>query len=132
MRSLVGSDGCQLVGPSAPLDLFRGEPRARVSSSARPIENAADFEKPWLGRNSRLKELPGFVQFHRLKGPEENGAQLYASHRIGESEDAFRNWTRSQQFRDAHAGAGETRKLHRGSPRFEGFTAIQENSAAKA
>jgi heme-degrading monooxygenase HmoA len=91
-----------------------------------PTENAWEFEKLWLDRDSRLKELPGFVQFHMLRGPEENGARLYASHTVWESEDDFRNWTRSQQFRDAHAQAGETRKLHNGSPRFEGFTAIQE------
>lgn len=94
-----------------------------------PLENAADFEALWLGRDSRLKELPGFVQFHLLKGPEEDGARLYASHTVWQSEEDFRNWTRSQQFRDAHAGAGETRKLHSGSPRFEGFTAIQEITA---
>lgn len=91
-----------------------------------PAENAAAFEQLWLNRDSRLKELPGFVQFHMLKGPEEDGARLYASHTVWETEDDFRNWTRSQQFRDAHTQAGEKRKLHSGAPRFEGFTAIQE------
>lgn len=90
-----------------------------------PVENAADFETLWLGRDSRLKELSGFVQFHMLKGPEENGARLYASHTVWETEEDFRNWTRSQQFRDAHTRAGETKKLYEGGPRFEGFTAIQ-------
>lgn len=90
-----------------------------------PVENAAEFEALWLGRDSRLYELPGFVQFHMLKGPEENGRCLYASHTVWESEDHFIAWTRSQQFRDAHARAGETRKLYEGGPRFEGFTAIQ-------
>ena len=45
--------------------------------------------------------------------------------RSGESEEHFLNWTRSQQFRDAHANAGQTRKLHDGHPVFEGFSAIQ-------
>lgn len=90
-----------------------------------PLENAAAFEALWLGRDSRLYELPGFVQFHMLRGPEENGCVLYASHTVWESEDDFAAWTRSQQFRDAHARAGETKKLYEGGPRFEGFTAIQ-------
>ncbi|WP_207100479.1 antibiotic biosynthesis monooxygenase family protein [Paracoccus shandongensis] len=90
-----------------------------------PVENAAAFEALWLSRDSKLDELPGFVAFHMLKGPEEDGRRLYASHTVWESEEHFRGWTRSQQFRDAHARAGETKKLYEGGPRFEGFTAIQ-------
>lgn len=90
-----------------------------------PLENAEAFEALWLGRDSRLSELPGFVDFHMLKGPEADGRRLYASHTVWESEDHFAGWTRSQQFRDAHAGAGGTKRLYDGSPRFEGFTAIQ-------
>ena len=97
-----------------------------------PAENAAAFEEMWLARESRLNEMPGFVAFHMLKGPEEDGAILYASHTVWADEDAFRAWTRSDQFRNAHARAGETRKLHSGAPRFEGFTAIQEIRADPA
>ncbi|MBN8291454.1 antibiotic biosynthesis monooxygenase [Rhodobacter sp. NTK016B] len=98
-----------------------------------PAENAAAFEGMWLGRDSRLNELEGFVEFHMLKGPEEDGKILYASHTVWESEEHFRAWTRSQQFRDAHARAGKDGlKLHEGAPRFEGFTAIQQLGATKA
>lgn len=90
-----------------------------------PAGNEAEFEAMWLSRDSRLQELPGFVEFHMLKGPEKDGKRLYASHTVWESEEAFGAWTRSQQFRDAHATAGEKRKLHDGAPSFEGFTAIQ-------
>lgn len=90
-----------------------------------PPENEADFEAMWLSRESRLAELPGFVEFHMLKGPEKDGNRLYASHTVWTDEEAFRNWTRSQQFRDAHAGAGEGRRLYVGPPSFEGFTAFQ-------
>lgn len=93
-----------------------------------PLDNAEAFETMWLSRDSRLNELPGFLAFHLLKGPEQDGLRLYASHTVWQDEDAFVNWTRSQQFRDAHAGAGERRKLYEGAPRFEGFTAIQEIS----
>lgn len=90
-----------------------------------PLENAEEFEALWLNRDSQLKELPGFVEFHMLKGPEEDGNRLYASHTVWRSEDDFRNWTRSEQFRAAHQNAGDKRKLHVGAPRFEGFNAIQ-------
>ena len=92
-------------------------------------ENAAAFEELWLNRESHLKETEGFVSFHMLKGPEEEGAILYASHTIWESEAHFRAWTTSDAFRAAHARAGQTRKLHEGAPRFEGFQAIQQIEA---
>lgn len=94
-----------------------------------PVENAEAFEALWLGRDSQLKGLDGFVEFHMLKGPEEDGRRLYASHTVWASEEYFRAWTRSEQFRTAHARAGENRKLHDGAPRFEGFTAIQHIAA---
>lgn len=90
-----------------------------------PLENAEEFETLWLSRQSRLNEVPGFVEFHMLKGPETDGNILYASHTVWASEEDFLGWTRSDQFRGAHAKAGETRKLHVGAPQFEGFTAIQ-------
>lgn len=93
-------------------------------------DNAADFEDLWLGRESRLKDTEGFISFHMLKGPEEEGRVLYASHTVWESEAHFRAWTTSDAFRAAHARAGETRKLHEGSPRFEGFRAIQKIEAS--
>lgn len=91
-------------------------------------ENAEGFEAIWLGRDSRLKELDGFVEFHMLKGPEQDGQILYASHTVWASHAHFMAWTRSDAFRDAHKNAGQTRKLHEGSPTFEGFETIQHIS----
>ena len=96
-------------------------------------ENAEAFEALWLGRDSHLKQMEGFVEFHMLKGSErEDGTILYASHTVWEREASFKAWTRSEQFRAAHANAGNTRKLHEGHPHFEGFSAIQHiaNNAA--
>lgn len=90
-----------------------------------PLENADAFEAHWLGRESRLHELPGFVEFHMLRGPEEEGCRLYASHTVWSSEADFRGWTESAQFRASHAKADTATRFHQGSPRFEGFTAIQ-------
>lgn len=88
-------------------------------------ENAEAFEELWLGRDSHLKEMEGFVEFHMLRGPETAGAILYASHTVWASEDAFRAWTKSGAFRAAHKEAGSTAALYEGSPAFEGFQAIQ-------
>lgn len=89
-------------------------------------ENARAFEALWLGRDSHLKGVPGFVEFHMLKGPEaENGTILYSSHTVWESEDKFRDWTRSEAFRATHKDAGNASGLYEGHPQFEGFTAIQ-------
>jgi heme-degrading monooxygenase HmoA len=64
------------------------------------------------------------VSFHLLKGPVRKDHVLYASHSVWESEDHFRAWTRSEQFRDSHRGAGQNRDLYLGPPEFEGFTAV--------
>lgn len=96
-----------------------------------PAQNAAAFEQMWLNRESHLHEMEGFVAFHMLKGPEDAGRILYASHTVWQSEEQFRAWTHSEQFRAAHAGAGGAAKLHEGAPRFEGFHAIQQIGAAQ-
>lgn len=93
------------------------------------LENAAEFEELWLSRESRLQDMEGFVSFHMLKGPETDGRVLYASHTVWQTEAHFRAWTTSEEFRASHARAGQTRSLHEGAPRFEGFTAIQHIDA---
>lgn len=93
------------------------------------LENAAEFEELWLNRESHLQDMDGFVSFHMLKGPEEDGHILYASHTVWQSESHFRAWTTSGAFRASHARAGQTRKLHEGAPRFEGFQSIQSIDA---
>ncbi|MEM6634317.1 MAG: antibiotic biosynthesis monooxygenase [Pseudomonadota bacterium] len=96
-----------------------------------PTENEGAFEELWLNRDSHLKEMPGFLEFHMLKGPvKDDGTRLYASHTIWESEDAFTAWTKSEAFRAAHRDAGTTRKLYVGHPNFEGFSSIQEISGS--
>lgn len=95
--------------------------------------NAAAFEDLWLNRESHLHELDGFVAFHMLKGPEkEDGTILYASHTAWSDREHFLAWTRSEQFRAAHAGARTTAKLHEGAPTFEGFETIQHIAAPQA
>jgi heme-degrading monooxygenase HmoA len=88
-------------------------------------ENAEAFEALWLNRDSNLKQMEGFVEFHMLKGPVMDGKIIYASHTVWASEEAFRGWTKSDAFRASHKGAKDTATLHEGTPIFESFTAIQ-------
>ncbi len=91
-----------------------------------------DFEQVWLTRKSHLEEVPGFMNFHLLKGPEKEDHFLYASHSCWRSASDFEAWTRSEAFRKAHAGAGSGKALYLGHPEFEGFTSLQEVVAGTA
>lgn len=84
-----------------------------------------DFEDVWRSRQRRLDEMDGFKEFHLLRGPEHDDHTLYASHTVWESEADFENWTKSEQFRDAHRGAGGNKPLYLGHPQFEGFTVLE-------
>ncbi len=64
------------------------------------------FEKVWLGRDSYLDRIPGFLEFHLLRGPEAEDHTLYFSHAVWQSKRAFEAWTKSEEFRAAHARAG--------------------------
>lgn len=88
-------------------------------------EECAAFEEVWRTRDSRLAEVPGFVSFQLLRGPEREDHVLYASHSLWENQDVFIAWTKSEQFRAAHAGAGDRKPLTLGHPEFEGFEIVQ-------
>src|SRR5215467_13594958 len=83
------------------------------------------FERVWLSRDSHLDQVPGFVEFHLLKGPETEEHTLYASHTIWQSRAAFEAWTRSEAFRMAHKDAGQNKPLYLDHPQFEGFEVLQ-------
>jgi heme-degrading monooxygenase HmoA len=83
------------------------------------------FEHIWLSRETHLETVPGFVEFHLLRGPERDDHTLYSSHTIWASRDSFTAWTQSEQFRAAHGGTGQHKPLYLGHPEFEGFDVIQ-------
>jgi len=85
-----------------------------------------EFERVWTSRDTYLHGVPGFVEFHLLRGPENEDHVLYASHTIWRSRADFEAWTRSEAFRLAHRNAGQNRPLYLGHPEFEGFTILQE------
>lgn len=83
------------------------------------------FVEHWRRRESYLSEVPGFVRFHLLKGPETEEYTLFASHTEWESEQAFADWTQSEAFMKAHANAGRTpREIYLGPPHLELFESI--------
>ena len=90
------------------------------------------FEKVWLNRDTHLDKVPGFVEFHLLKGHEQDDFTLYASHTIWQSKGAFEAWTRSEEFRAAHKDAGQNKPLYLDHPQFEGFEVRQSVGRGKA
>lgn len=86
-----------------------------------------DFENVWKNRDSSLNDVPGFKQFMLLRGPakEDDGYCLFSSHTVWESEDAFIGWTKSQNFKDAHRNAGDSKTVYVGHPEFEGFAVVE-------
>jgi heme-degrading monooxygenase HmoA len=89
------------------------------------LGSEAQFEEVWMNRDSHLKGLPGFVEFHLLRGPVREDHTLYSSHTIWSSKADFEAWTKSEAFRAAHKSAGERKPLYLGPPQFEGFEVIQ-------
>ena len=83
-----------------------------------------DFETLWRERDSHLDEVPGFREFHLLRGPSDEEATLYASHTVWDSRDAFGAWTESESFRKAHAQARAPKGTYLGHPSFEGFEVV--------
>lgn len=86
------------------------------------------FENVWSSRESYLDRMQGFVEFHLLKGPEAEDHTLYSSHTVWSSKANFEAWTKSDEFRKAHARAGNessTGSLYLEHPKFEGFEVKQ-------
>ena len=94
-----------------------------------PSETAR-FEATWLNRESHIREVPGFLNFHLLRGSAAEDNVLYSSFTLWRSRADFEAWTKSEAFRRAHAGAGEAKPMTLGHPQFEGFEVLQTIAAA--
>src|SRR6478735_7926796 len=68
----------------------------------------ADFEQVWQSRDTYLDKVPGFVEFHLLRGPEAEDHTLYASHTVWANHAAFEAWTKSEAFRAGITRPGTT------------------------
>lgn len=83
-------------------------------------DRGADFERAWRERDSYLEDVPGFLDFKLLRGPEEDGVQLYTSHTAWKDEAAFVAWTESESFKKAHS-QGKLTGILAGPPKFRGW-----------
>ncbi|MCB1215117.1 MAG: antibiotic biosynthesis monooxygenase [Deltaproteobacteria bacterium] len=84
----------------------------------------ADFIHIWKSRDTYLDEVPGFQDFHLLQGPSGESHTLFVSHSRWDSKEAFENWTQSEAFKKAHAGARAAGDIYLGPPQFEGFEVV--------
>ena len=83
-----------------------------------------EFEDVWKNRDTHLKGVDGFKEFHLVKGEKTDEFSLYASHSIWNSKADFINWTKSEAFKLAHKNAGQHKDLYLGAPNFEGFEVV--------
>jgi heme-degrading monooxygenase HmoA len=82
------------------------------------------FEQMWRTRDSYLDQVPGFREFHLLRGDTVDGITTYVSHSLWESRHAFAAWTESEAFRKAHGDARSPQGTLAGHPVFEGYEVI--------
>jgi heme-degrading monooxygenase HmoA len=110
----------------ARLGATQEEPRVFIAMNRFRIAEGSEevFEKLWRERDSQLDEVPGFREFHLLRGPSGEGETLFASHTVWESRDAFEAWTKSEAFIKAHAQARAPKGTYLGHPQFEGFEVL--------
>jgi heme-degrading monooxygenase HmoA len=114
------TDANPLCGPKEDFQMFIAMNRFRVAKGSE-----AGFEQVWMSRDSHLDKVPGFVEFHLLRGPEAEDHTLYASHTVWENRAVFEAWTKSEAFRAAHSRAGDNKPLYLDHPQFEGFEVRQ-------
>ncbi len=85
------------------------------------------FEDIWKKRDSSLSDMKGFIEFKLLRGDTfaEEGYTLFSSHTLWATKADFIDWTKSENFRNAHRNAGDNRALYKDRPHFEGFSVVE-------
>lgn len=84
------------------------------------------FESLWLGRETHLEQVPGFIAFHLMQGPSVEGGKLYVSHTAWRSRGDFDAWTKSEAFRAAHKDRWNSEGLYLDRPKLELLESLQE------
>ena len=88
------------------------------------LNKEQDFEDIWKNRETHLDDVPGFIEFHLVKGKSQETHTLYASHSTWNSRGAFEAWTKSEAFRLAHKEGGQHSDIYLDHPEFEGFEVV--------
>ena len=83
-----------------------------------------EFVDIWTNRETFLQDVPGFKSFNLLAGPVTEEYALYVSHSLWQTRQDFKNWTRSEAFRKAHANAGASKGIYLGPPVLETFEKV--------
>ena len=82
------------------------------------------FEQVWRERDSYLADVPGFRDFHLLKGASNEKYTLYTSHSTWETREAFVAWTESESFKLAHRQRSAPQGTYLGHPELETFESV--------
>jgi heme oxygenase (mycobilin-producing) len=90
-------------------------------------EYAEAFEKRFADRASLVDKMPGFVSFQLMR-PKTEGAP-YVVMTTWESEDDFKAWTESPEFKEGHARSGTLPpQTFAGASKMEMFEVIQNTA----
>ena len=93
----------------------------------------AEFEKVWRDRDSYLNDVPGFGEFHLVRGKDrDDGTHRYASHTTWDTYEAFRSWTHSDAFKKAHGEKRTSEGLVLAHPNFRGWQAVDLSKKVSA
>jgi Antibiotic biosynthesis monooxygenase len=95
--------------------MFIAMNRFRVKPGSEP-----DFEAVWLNREVYLDAVPGFVEFHLLRGPKNDDIRCTLAHDLAQP-GRLRGLDPIGGLRNAHKDAGGNKPLYLGHPQFEGF-----------
>ncbi len=85
-----------------------------------------NFEEKFVQRESYLRGVPGFLEFHLLRMCESDSSDdhtLYISHTIWASEKSMEDWARSESFHRDHAP--KDRSIYVGPSSNEGFNVLR-------
>ena len=110
--------GANTHRPTVGSRCIRKESRMFIAMNRFRVKKGSEeaFEKVWLSRDTHLAKVPGFVEFHLLKGPEHEDFTLYASHSVWQSRGGVRSLDEISRIPLRPQGCGpEQAALHRPS-----------------
>jgi len=73
-----------------------------------PAEHAEHIEKAFSGSGEHMKQTPGCLGFQLLREVKNGEEPVYIAMTTWEDEASFKAWMTSDDFRRAHANAGDS------------------------
>lgn len=73
-----------------------------------PADRAARIEQGFAHSSGRMRQIPGCVSFTLLKEEPAGEEVVYVAMTHWQDEAAYGAWVSSEDFRRAHAGAGDS------------------------